>query len=1067
MGSPQSIFGALITAVMVVAAVYTGGATLTVAAYWGAAAGALSLVATSMLGQVGGLAGYSDVASALQRSTSPTSGLPVIYGGSAPHKNGVSGGSFVLTGVINNWYNVKDDSSQYFFSEQVVSMSGTGNHIEQIYMDNEPILAVPVTTDGIIPKANLVSKFQPYLQVEVRFGGNYTTTKELAKIYAGPKWTDKFLGKGVVSISTVIYKTEDSTMDGILTNDNFNMTVELKGQNIYDFNSGTVFATSCPASQIYNYLTDTTYGLGLEPALVNQDSFTEVSQYCFQQELYSNVAMSYQSTYKENIETILQSFGGIMYVHAGQVHVTVDRKTLSVYSFDETNIYGEASITTSGNADYYNVIDAQYTNIDTLYTTDVLRIPSNISNDDVVNSDGLVITLSRDFKAIYDKETVARLVNAELRKSKFAKRTVTFTTAEGWDLRVWDSINVNFKELAVSGKFKVLSKSVATDQQNVGYVTVTAVEYPDEIFDGDDLGIWSPGGVISGDALRQILPPSNVQITRKGDTTTGSVVNISWDASPSGNVRGYYVYYKLSTAQNWTIAGQTPLGKLEFDLYGLDTDSHYDFAVSAYNILGGVSVKATVTGIKPEFNFTLPAITGLKLVNATSGLLITNETDFNLRWDSQKNLKVNGNSFSDYFKYYVIKIYDGAVLRDTFYTQESGFNFSLDLNKYKLRKPTIGIMAQGFLSGTFSPEVTITPENLQCGLVQGVEVGGGFGNLFVSWTESIEPDYAGAHIVMRTDISTTSYISNKPEFDSVPNIKDGDYWVKVGLFDAFGMDDIQYSPEVNINIKSKYQFTQEDADEINTILDLNDRLDETLNNAVNESNEYTNTKITTVQNSIDGNTAKITTLTQTVADNNTTQTTAITQLKSSTDAGFASVNQEMSTKANKDSVNATYTLSVNANGTVAGFKLIADGATNTSAVYFAADKFVISGTATATVGGAAPFTVIGGITYLKTAMIQQASIGTAYIADLAVTNSKIANASINEAKIIDANITSAKIANTIQSNNYVANVQGWQINKAGTFYINGSGGTGRMVISNTMIQVYDNNGTLRVRMGLW
>ncbi|MCV7773620.1 phage tail tip fiber protein [Escherichia coli] len=389
------------------------------------------------------------------------------------------------------------------------------------------------------------------------------------------------------------------------------------------------------------------------------------------------------------------------------------------------------------------------------------------------------------------------------------------------------------------------------------------------------------------------------------------------------------------------------------------------------------------------------------------------------------------------------------------------------MNKYKLRKPTIGIMAQGFLSGTFSQEVTITPENLQCGLVQGVEVGGGFGNLFVSWTESTEPDYAGAHIVMRTDINTTSYISNKPEFDSVPNIKDGDYWVKVGLFDAFGMDDIQYSPEVNINIKSKYQFTQEDADEINTILDLNDRLDETLNNAVNESNEYTNTKVAVVQNSVDGNTAKITTLTQTVADNDTAQTTAITQLKSSTDAGFASVNQEMSTKANKDSVNATYTLSVNANGTVAGFKLIADGATNTSAVYFAAEKFVISGTSTATVGGAAPFTVIGGITYLKTAMIQQASIGTGYIADAAITNLKLANGSVNTLKVVDGTITTAKIADTIQSNNYVPNSQGWQINKAGTFYINGSGGTGRMVISNTMIQVFDANGTLRVRMGLW
>ncbi|WP_249440684.1 phage tail tip fiber protein [Escherichia coli] len=150
-----------------------------------------------------------------------------------------------------------------------------------------------------------------------------------------------------------------------------------------------------------------------------------------------------------------------------------------------------------------------------------------------------------------------------------------------------------------------------------------------------------------------------------------------------------------------------------------------------------------------------------------------------------------------------------------------------------------------------------------------------------------------------------------------------------------------------------------------------------------------------------------------------------------------------------------------------GFKLIAGGTTNTSAIYFAADKFVISGASTATVGGTAPFTVIGTTTYLKTAMIQQASIGTAYIADLAVTNAKIANLAVNTAKIVDASITTAKIANTIQSNNYVANSTGWQINKAGTIYINGTGGTGRMVISNNIIQIYDSNGTLRVRMGLW
>lgn len=77
------------------------------------------------------------------------------------------------------------------------------------------------------------------------------------------------------------------------------------------------------------------------------------------------------------------------------------------------------------------------------------------------------------------------------------------------------------------------------------------------------------------------------------------------------------------------------------------------------------------------------------------------------------------------------------------------------------------------------------------------------------------------------------------------------------------------------------------------------------------------------------------------------------------------------------------------------------------------------------------------------------------------------NLSVNTAKIADATITTAKIASTIQSTNYVANTTGWQINKAGTILINGSGGTGRMVISNNIIQIYDNNNVLRVRMGLW
>lgn len=1059
-------FGAIISAVVIAAAVYFSGGTALAAIGWGAATAAVSLVATSMLAQVG-VTGYGDVSDSLSRSTSPTTGLPVIYGGQYPHKNGVSGGSFVLTGSIVTWYNVPNSNSQYLFSEQAVAYAGTEKYIEQIYIDNEPVLSSPITEDGIVPNSSIAGKYKPFLQLEVRFGGDYTSTKSLAAQYAGAKWTNKFLGKGVVSISTVIKKTQSSLENNILVNDQFSLTCEMKGQRIYDFVDGQIRATSNPPSIIYDYLTNTTYGMGIDPGLINQQTFAETAAYCDAFELYANGAISYQSTFMDNIENICQSFGGIMYVHAGQICITTDRKTVSVASFNENNMFGAVQISTSGGTDYFNTVDCKYTNPESMYATDVLRIPSDISIDEAIQHDGQVIALSRDYSWSYDQDVIAKMANVDVLKAKYSLRTISFTTSEGWDLKIWDAINVSNDEFGISGKFKVLNKDISTDQENIGYVTITAVEAPDAMYDGVDPGVWSPGGVIQFPEL-SVLPPSNLQAVKKGNTTSGSIVDLTWNASEDPYLRGYYVYYRLNGSSTWTYAGQTGVQKTSYELFGLSDSGSYDFAVEAFNNLGLKSSKLSLTGIVPTFNFTLPSVTGVVLTNSTETALITDAPDFNIAWDSQKNILVNGRSFSDYFKYYVINVYNGTTLVDTFYTQSNTFNLTLAMNRLKIRKPTIGIIAQGFNAGTYSQEVKITVENKQAGLVTGVSFTGGFGNLFCSWTKSNERDYAGAIISIVSGTTTKIYTSYAPEFDSVPNIADGEYQVKMGFFDVFGTDDIQYCPVQTISINSKYQFTAEDADAINGILDLDDRLTDTLNNAVNESNAYTNTRVDFLKNTVDGNSAQIGTLSQTVVSNNTAQTQAVTQLRSDVNGQIATVNQQMATKATASTVDAQYSLSVNANGTVAGIRLVASqGASNNSAIYFAADKFIVSGSDSASVGGTAPFAIVNGTTYIKTSMIQAASIGTGYIADAAITNAKIANASINGAKIIDGEITNAKIGQVIQSNNYVEGYSGWSINKSGIIAINGNGGTGRMTISNNIIQIFDNNGVLRVRMGLW
>ncbi|GCO67008.1 hypothetical protein BvCms2925_03965 [Escherichia coli] len=48
-------------------------------------------------------------------------------------------------------------------------MGGTEKYIEQLYIDDEPILAAPITEDGKVPSWKIKPKYQGYIQLECRF----------------------------------------------------------------------------------------------------------------------------------------------------------------------------------------------------------------------------------------------------------------------------------------------------------------------------------------------------------------------------------------------------------------------------------------------------------------------------------------------------------------------------------------------------------------------------------------------------------------------------------------------------------------------------------------------------------------------------------------------------------------------------------------------------------------------------------------------------------------------------------------------------------------------------------
>ncbi|WP_122095677.1 host specificity protein J [Rahnella sp. Larv3_ips] len=90
--------------------------------------------------------------------------------------------------------------------------------------------------------------------------------------------------------------------------------------------------------------------------------------------------------------------------------------------------------------------------------------------------------------------------------------------------------------------------------------------------------------------------------------------------------------------------------------------------------------------------------------------------------------------------------------------------------------------------------------------------------------------------------------------------------------------------------------------------------------------------------------------------------------------------------------------------------------------------------------------------------------GTTQYSPFAVVNGQVF---ISDAFIQDGTITNAKIGNFIQSNNFDGSTQGWQLSKSGTFInLGNAGGAGAMKQTNTTISTKDDNGVLRVQVGL-
>lgn len=1044
----------------------------------GVAAGAMTLIASTLATPKTPKVQSADNSTTLGTTTDPKTVLPVVFG-------------VTRVGAICTYKAISKRESNKLVQIFAIA-EGEIDHFKALYMDNKNVLNSTSMTirDGVLDKGNIKDRYRKVLEVEFRTGKAPNTVLSLANHHLGSDWDDRYTGNGVATMCIVLRRDDRSLADGVeILQTNSQIAVDVSGLKIRNLETNAIEASTNGVDQIFHYLTNTKYGLSVPIENINVDSFLKVRSQVRQMNLHSNGACDPNASFKENLTGLMQTFGGVMFESFGRITLKLDAPDVVKHTFNEDNIMmGKVTLKTGGTNGYFNTINAMYQNPSNDYAETMLRYPADAESDATVQQDGRIIAKDVEYRFVKDKKQIDKLASVERNKSRITQ-VISFMTTDAFTAEVWDVISVTHDELKLSNSlWRITAIERSIDSGIAGMLAITATEYNSKIYtdlnyaaNPDDRPTGLPDSMT-------VQAPTNFRIKATGETLHGKNISLTWDAPEDFNRYGFQVDYRVSGSPNWIKAGQT--SQQIFNINALASDRSYDYRVCAFGIIAR-SDWVELINQNPTVTYELPTPV-IRIKNVGSQPNYFKGNDLTIAWENQQKLDVvvNGetNKFSDLFDAYIIKITNKAGKSIQYRTRDpESWTYTLDMNQFNglSRELTVEVSAKGYNNSQSAPArlVAINPQHKA---IKGFSARGGFNSAFVSWNgDVLESDYAGTIIQYATtqDFSNARAVSTNSVSHTSFDIADGDYYLRAAHYDIFGTDDAVWSEPYFMQMKSSISWEDQDKEALEDLIGLQDRLDETIADAIAQAganadakidamhkqittetgktvqasadtlkslivsgDQASSTKIDQVKAELKGDitkevSASATTLKQAIATSEAASASKIDQVRVEMDGKIAGVNQEADVKidALKGTINSKYNLAVNADGRVAGIHM---SATNDPAqptrIIFNADKIAVAPQNGSEV---CPFGIEGNKVYLDNAMIRNAAIGTAQINDAAITTAKIGNAAINSAKIQDGAITNAKIVNGaidnakignyIQSSNWNGST-GWHINKNGS-----------------------------------
>jgi hypothetical protein len=502
-----------------------------------------------------------------------------------------------------------DTSNNNAFLHMIVPIAGHEiDSFQTFYIEGDELT---IDGNGLVTSP---SKYSGFARILSKVGSaDQTAITQL--VNESSKWTSNHRGRGI-SYIYARFKWNADLFSGVP-----NISAKVKGKKLYDIRTASTSYSENPVLAIYDYLTNTDYGLSVPSASIDTTSFSAAADVCdesvnlkeggTENRFTCNGIIDTSKDPKDNLEFLLSSMAGILVYKGGKWTIYAGEYRIPTVSLDENDIIGAVKVASRiSRRELFNSVRGIYVSENTNWQP--ADFPP-VTNSSYVSADGSY-EIWNDLKLEFTTSvaTAQRLAKIQLERIRQQITVNMVCKLTAFRLNVGDTVQLSISRYGWSNKiFEVENWEFATIPQNDGGVQL-AIDLSLKAT-ASSVYTWDASAeesVISAAADTNlpdpftISAPANVVVQSgtdylliDGDGTVITRAHVTWDSTDDQYIlSGGHIEleYKRSADSVWRTGIFLPPDAIFYTISPVKDTIPYDIRLRYVNYIGAKSEYSTI-----------------------------------------------------------------------------------------------------------------------------------------------------------------------------------------------------------------------------------------------------------------------------------------------------------------------------------------------------------------------------------------------------------------------------------------------------------------------------------------